>query len=183
MSDLYNHGTGDVLVSRPSDGVLLITINRPERYNSLTMPMFDELSEIWADVERDDQTRAPFALRLSDAPAYEAVRTRYRKIFAGSDFMQWLIDRNSLVERGEATTGCLVCYFESRWKHVGVCTVGARVTSKWGTYPLYEHELAEVPDLYGDCVRFFERPSRTEALSLFRTYALQFLSAQEFDNA
>jgi enoyl-CoA hydratase/carnithine racemase len=58
MSELYNHGTGDVLVERPADGVLLITINRPERYNSLTMPMFDELGEIWSDVERDEQTRA-----------------------------------------------------------------------------------------------------------------------------
>jgi enoyl-CoA hydratase len=57
MSDLYNHGTGDVLVERPGDGVLLITINRPEHYNSLTMPMFAELNEIWSDVERDDETR------------------------------------------------------------------------------------------------------------------------------
>lgn len=57
MSDLYQHGSGNVLVERPADGVLLITINRPERYNALLMPMFDELSEIWADVERDDETR------------------------------------------------------------------------------------------------------------------------------
>jgi enoyl-CoA hydratase len=57
MSELYNHGTGNVLVERPADGVLLITINRPERYNSLLMPMFEELSQIWADVEHDDETR------------------------------------------------------------------------------------------------------------------------------
>jgi enoyl-CoA hydratase len=57
MSELYRHGTGHVLVERPADGVLLITINRPERYNALLMPMFEELSRIWADVERDDETR------------------------------------------------------------------------------------------------------------------------------
>ncbi|MEV6980312.1 enoyl-CoA hydratase/isomerase family protein [Sphaerisporangium sp. NPDC051017] len=57
MSDLYNHGTGDVLVERHDDGVLLITINRPDHYNSLTMPMFEEMNRIWADVERDDETR------------------------------------------------------------------------------------------------------------------------------
>ncbi|MFJ7276762.1 enoyl-CoA hydratase/isomerase family protein [Kitasatospora sp. NPDC098663] len=57
MSDLYDHGTGHVLVERPADGVLQITINRPERYNALLMPMFEEMSRIWADVERDDETR------------------------------------------------------------------------------------------------------------------------------
>lgn len=57
MSELYQHGTGDVLVERPAEGVLQITINRPAQYNSLTMPMFDELSRIWADVENDDETR------------------------------------------------------------------------------------------------------------------------------
>ena len=57
MSELYRHGSGDVLVERPADGVLLITINRPERHNSLLLPMFEELSQVWADVERDDETR------------------------------------------------------------------------------------------------------------------------------
>ncbi|CAM5327817.1 hypothetical protein SANTM175S_08086 [Streptomyces antimycoticus] len=36
MSDLYQHGTGDVLTERHDNGVLLITINRPDRYNSLS---------------------------------------------------------------------------------------------------------------------------------------------------
>lgn len=57
MSDLYQHGTGDILVERHDNGVLQITINRPDRYNSLTLPMFEEMNQIWADVERDDQTR------------------------------------------------------------------------------------------------------------------------------
>jgi enoyl-CoA hydratase len=57
MSDLYSHGTGDVLVERHDDGVLLITINRPERYNAMLLPMFEELNQIWSDVERDDQTK------------------------------------------------------------------------------------------------------------------------------
>ncbi|MER8162615.1 MULTISPECIES: enoyl-CoA hydratase/isomerase family protein [unclassified Streptomyces] len=56
MSDLYQHGTGDILVERKDNGVLLITFNRPERYNAFTLPMFEEMNRIWADVERDDQT-------------------------------------------------------------------------------------------------------------------------------
>ncbi len=57
MSDLYNHGTGEILVERPADGVLQITFNRPERYNAFTMPMFEEMNRIWYDVERDEETR------------------------------------------------------------------------------------------------------------------------------
>ncbi|MYW02691.1 enoyl-CoA hydratase/isomerase family protein [Streptomyces sp. SID3343] len=57
MNDLYRHGTGNVLVERHEHGVLLITINRPAQYNALTLPMFEELNQVWADVERDDQTR------------------------------------------------------------------------------------------------------------------------------
>ncbi|MFJ1999019.1 enoyl-CoA hydratase/isomerase family protein [Streptomyces asiaticus] len=56
MTDLYQHGTGDILVERKDNGILQITFNRPERYNAFTLPMFEEMNRIWADVERDDQT-------------------------------------------------------------------------------------------------------------------------------
>lgn len=44
-------------------------------------------------------------------------------------------------------------------------------TSKWGTFPLYKHALAEVPAEYGEEVRFFETPSLDEAFVLFRNFA------------
>lgn len=55
--DPYGRNSEHVLVERRDDGVLTITINRPERMNSLTLPMFDELADVWADVEADDRTR------------------------------------------------------------------------------------------------------------------------------
>ncbi|MCZ4585993.1 enoyl-CoA hydratase/isomerase family protein [Rhodococcus sp. IEGM 248] len=55
--DIFSRYPKEILIERKPNGVLLITINRPERLNSLTMPMFKHLSEIWEDVDRDPQTR------------------------------------------------------------------------------------------------------------------------------
>lgn len=45
-------------MSYPSDGVLLITLNRPEALNAMNPRMHTELCDVWHDVERDDDTRA-----------------------------------------------------------------------------------------------------------------------------
>ena len=42
----------------PSDGVLLIKINRPERLNAMDPQLHTELSKVWLDVDRDTDTRA-----------------------------------------------------------------------------------------------------------------------------
>ncbi|WP_310962448.1 enoyl-CoA hydratase/isomerase family protein [Nocardioides terrisoli] len=55
--DIFAKYPEEVLVERKADGVLLITMNRPERLNALTMPMFQVMSDIWADVDRDPETR------------------------------------------------------------------------------------------------------------------------------
>ena len=41
----------------PSDGVLLITINRPERHNAMDPTLHTELSTVWLDVAEDRATR------------------------------------------------------------------------------------------------------------------------------
>jgi enoyl-CoA hydratase len=56
-NDIFSRYPEELLIERKPNGVLLITINRPERLNSLTMPMFEMLSEIWVDVDRDPETR------------------------------------------------------------------------------------------------------------------------------
>ena len=55
--DIFAKYPKEILIERKPNGVLLITINRPDRLNSLTMPMFKYLSDIWVDVDRDPQTR------------------------------------------------------------------------------------------------------------------------------
>ena len=42
---------------RRDNGVLLITIDRPEKYNAADEQMHTELAQVWNDVDRDDQTR------------------------------------------------------------------------------------------------------------------------------
>jgi enoyl-CoA hydratase len=43
---------------RPGDGVLLITLDRPEKYNAADEQMHAELARVWTDVSADPQTRA-----------------------------------------------------------------------------------------------------------------------------
>ena len=49
----YQH----LLFERRDNGVLLITINRPEVYNATHERLHRELSRVWLDVRDDDQTR------------------------------------------------------------------------------------------------------------------------------
>lgn len=51
--DAYEH----LLFERRDDGVLLITINRPERYNATNETLHRELSRVWRDVADDADTR------------------------------------------------------------------------------------------------------------------------------
>lgn len=51
--DDYEH----LLFERPSDGVLLITINRPERLNAANKRLHRELSVVWKTVDDDPETR------------------------------------------------------------------------------------------------------------------------------
>lgn len=55
--DIFAKYPDEILVERRPQGVLLITMNRPEHLNALTMPMFEMMSEIWTDVDRDPDTR------------------------------------------------------------------------------------------------------------------------------
>ncbi len=96
-----------------------------------------------------------------------------QSVYAGSVFMTWMLD-GRLQEIAEPHAGCLVCYFaDGLWKHIGVISAEGRVKSKWGTFPVYEHALAEVQESYGDEVRFFERPSPQDVLALFLQFASQ----------
>jgi enoyl-CoA hydratase len=52
MYENYQH----LLFERPSPGVLLITMNRPERLNAANERMHRELTEVWRDVAADPDT-------------------------------------------------------------------------------------------------------------------------------
>lgn len=46
-----------LLFERHDNGVLLITLNRPEKYNATDEGMHTELSRVWTDVSEDPETR------------------------------------------------------------------------------------------------------------------------------
>ncbi|MGH3438445.1 MAG: enoyl-CoA hydratase/isomerase family protein [Sciscionella sp.] len=46
-----------LMCERRDHGVLLITLNRPEKYNATDEGMHGELARVWADVSRDRDTR------------------------------------------------------------------------------------------------------------------------------
>jgi enoyl-CoA hydratase len=47
----------ELKVERRENGVVLITLNRPQVLNAMTYTMHGELARIWLDVDRDPQTR------------------------------------------------------------------------------------------------------------------------------
>lgn len=49
----YEH----LLFERKPDGVLWITINRPEKYNATNAKLHNELAYVWKDVDADPETR------------------------------------------------------------------------------------------------------------------------------
>ncbi|MFT4395997.1 enoyl-CoA hydratase/isomerase family protein [Gordonia lacunae] len=56
-TDIFARYPDEIRIERRPNGVLLITLNRPEQLNSLTMPMFEYMADIWVDIDRDPQTR------------------------------------------------------------------------------------------------------------------------------
>jgi enoyl-CoA hydratase/carnithine racemase len=47
-----------LLVERPRDGVVLVTLNRPERMNAITFQMFDEMHDLCRSLLADGDARA-----------------------------------------------------------------------------------------------------------------------------
>ncbi len=47
----------ELLIERKGNGVLLITLNRPEKLNAMTYKMHSELARIWNDVDEDPGTK------------------------------------------------------------------------------------------------------------------------------
>ena len=47
-----------LLFERHDHGVLLVTMNRPEKYNAAHEAMHGQLARVWTDIARDEETRA-----------------------------------------------------------------------------------------------------------------------------
>ncbi len=56
MNEPFN-AYSELTIDRLDNGILQITLDRPERYNAMTYPMHAELARIWDDVSRDPKTK------------------------------------------------------------------------------------------------------------------------------
>lgn len=115
------------------------------------------------------------AFDLIEVPEYEAIAGwGLGRTFAGSDFVQYLLDNDRLMEVDGPQAGQhrIVMYFaDGKFQHVGKVTSPTRVTSKWGTGHLFEHDLVDVPSSYGSSLRYFEAPTPADSLDMFFDYA------------
>jgi len=120
----------------------------------------------------DQYTCLMHVFHFTDKPEY--IHCAVRGVYAGAEFAHWLLSRSELEEKPmpEADDGDLVFYFNgAEFKHVGIFLGSGRVLSKWGTGHLYEHDLFEVPDSYGNEVRAFAHMMPEDAYYLFILYA------------
>jgi hypothetical protein len=109
-----------------------------------------------------------------DASYEEIARWSEPNVFAGPDFVHWLI-KKCLLEPRTGTLdmrGALVIYLDQgRFKHIGITQEGERVESKWGTHALFSHAVWEVPVFYGDELLYFKRLTYEEAIAYFYDFA------------
>lgn len=96
------------------------------------------------------------------------------RVFASPDFVKYMIEKKYLSEIDCATVanGNLIIYCrDGNITHGGKFGENGRVVSKWGIGHLYEHDILEVPEGYGNEFRCYKEISTEKALNYFREYA------------
>jgi hypothetical protein len=74
-------------------------------------------------------------------------------------FIVWYCEKSLIQD----PNGEVAIYFDKQEpKHGGVYR-DQRITSKWGSNPIYEHGIMEVPASFGDKVLRYRKPSQKEA--------------------
>ncbi len=147
----------------------------PVLIKQLRTPIEHSIVVLESGISIDQYTCAVFAFHLAGDPTYVDIASfGLGKIFAGKEFIAFLLSNNFLVlrEAEEISQGDLVIYFENGdFCHVGRIASTKRIVSKWGAGWLYEHGLWEVPNSYGHEVRYYVGPDQDTSFDLFLKYA------------
>lgn len=122
-----------------------------------------------------------FAFNLVTSRAYGKIawadrRGRCNTFFASPRFVQFVIQKESVSEisEGETQPGDVVIYLDDdrAHKHAGKITPNhGRVKSKWGVGLFWEHGLWEVPEKFGNTLRFFRDIPEAKAEREFLEFA------------
>lgn len=108
-----------------------------------------------------------FCLDIRYGDIKELIGSNGMKI-PNSDYMA-LLERNYLTEInwGSAVDGDYVLYFlDQKIVHAGKVKSG-KVVSKWGNGHIWIHGVLEVPDSYGDHVKYYKRIEKAVCLKAF----------------
>jgi hypothetical protein len=111
---------------------------------------------------------------LQDDVDYRSIVHTHPGVYAGRDFMNYVLDRNLLtpVESEAARPNDMAVYFkDGGFTHTGRVMVNGTIVSKWGRGQIYRHALWEVPFSYGHEMRFFKTPELKTARDIFQAFA------------
>lgn len=125
----------------------------------------------------DRYTCFVYVFDFVEDPAYVRIATYGSgRVFAGPEFVKFLLNNNYLSEIRPTEVGDndIVIYFNgAEIKHAGKISVNGRVISKWGIGHLFEHSIFEVPEQYGNDIRYYKQLAKETALDYFFKYAEQ----------
>ena len=118
-----------------------------------------------------------YAFELVDSLKYHAIADADMALgwgifFAGTEFARFLIEHGTSEEinESEIRPDDVVVYLdgESTPKHAGkIAPQEGRIKSQWGGGIFLEHGLSEVPESYGNAVKFYRRISDEQAEQVF----------------
>lgn len=109
---------------------------------------------------------------VNDEKYLSLARMCPQNIYASTEFIQFLINRNYVIELHQQSINCLIIYFENgKIKHIGRLINNNLVISKWGIGHLYQHPIFEVPSSYGTKIKCYSNINRDEMMNYFVEYA------------
>jgi len=115
-----------------------------------------------------------FALNLFNSDVYrQIVSDLINPEFANSDFIIFLLDRKELIEIENARNidhGIIIYFRDDRPVHAGKVRENIAI-SKWRKGLLFNHDIFEVPESYGNEYKIFQSLTENEALQLFYVFA------------
>lgn len=115
-----------------------------------------------------------YALNLVDSDGYLKIASTFpRNVFANSEFIEFLLINEKLFQIGDdinINEGIIIYFDNQKPVHAGK-VANKRVTSKWGTGLLFEHDLFEVPINYGNKYMLYKNISQAVATDFFYGFA------------
>ena len=161
--------SGIDMLRRKLDALIATT---PETYGAVWTALCEEEAHNVLPVAGADPTFNchSYALKVSSLPEYKMMMKAWNEYetMMSSAFMEKLLDNHVLkpILREGFIEGDVVLYFKSeRVTHSAIVTkANKRLTSKWGSGRVYEHDLYEVPAPYGDKILVVAAPDPAKVM-------------------